>query len=350
MKRFVLKSVFALCIASLLGPFSTLVPAFGQEWVSFAPDSRYVDLNFWMENQTVYVMVTITFPTPCHNVSDWGQVTRDGYSLSVNSEIWRWTGICVQIIWPVSHTYDLGCLEEGYYAFTFKAWGFSVKSIEFTVGQPKPVSWVKVAGCVDYYGVDSAFGWLNVFAAPENWAQGWCAFVVPPLDGSSVLIYPPPPINFTIYVARIVNASAVKLDHNGTDFWLSGFWEVGKAMNPTRIEDILDLVHNTTVAEGRLNVTDGWSCFVLTIEGLEAIQGNITAYCMGELLFPWEPIPTYDVNCDYKINIRDIAAIARGFGSAIGANHYNFYADFNFDVKIDMRDIATCARFFGKAY
>jgi len=223
MRKSVLKLIFTLFIASFLGSFGTLVPAFGEEWVHYVPNPINVDLNFWMKNQTAYINVTITFPTPCHNVSNWGEVTKNGYSLSVNSEIWRWTGICIQVIWKVTHTYDLGYLEEGNYAFTFMAWGWPVKSIEFIVTQPaQDATFVKIAGCVDSYSVEPAYGWLNVFAKVEEWADGWCVFVTPPL-GPRVLIYPPPPIDYTIYAVKIVNASVVKLDYNGADFHIMAF-------------------------------------------------------------------------------------------------------------------------------
>jgi len=350
MKKSVVELIFALFMVSLSGSFITIVPAFGEEWVHCVPNSSYVNLNFWMENQTAYIKVIITFPTPCHNVSNWGEVAKYGYSLSASSEIWKWTGPCIQVIWTVTHTYDLGYLEEGNYTFTFKAWNMPVKSIEFTVNQQgEDPTWVKIAGCVDRYGDVPAYGWLNVFAVVDEWAEGWSVFVVPP-PGPRILVYPPPPIDYTIYVVKIVNASVVKLDYDGTDFYLSGFWQVGNVTNPSSIKDIANLVRGVKVVTGELNVTDSWSRFIITIEGLEAIRGNVTAYRIGEFQTPWEPIPYFDINYDYKIDMKDIATIARSFGSCLGFDRYDFCADLNFDVKIDMKDIGKCCKFFGKAY
>lgn len=104
-----------------------------ETWVPYAPNSVQVNLEFWMVNQTAYIDITITFTTSGYNVSSWGEVTKDGYILWVNSEIWHWTGASLAVITPVSHTYELGYLESGSYTFTFKAWSIDIKSIDFTV-------------------------------------------------------------------------------------------------------------------------------------------------------------------------------------------------------------------------
>lgn len=213
-----------------------------------------------------------------------------------------------------------------------------------------PNTWVTIVGTVDSYGVEAAYGWLNVFAKVEEWAEGWSVFVVPPLGGFRILIYPPPPIEFTIYVVRIINASAVKLDHEGADFWLSGFWEIGNVTNPTSMKDILELTRNMKVATGELNVTDSWSCFSLTIEGLESIRGNITAYCVREFDEPGGQIPHGDINCDYTVDMQDILILILGYGSVLGFNSYDLYGDLNLDLSMDMQDIYITIKNFGEEY
>jgi PKD repeat protein len=101
-----------------------------EEWVPYVPYSPMVDLEFWMLNETSYINVTITFPDSGYMISDWGTVTKDGGEIWVDSEIWDWTGYSFQVITTVSHTYNLGPLD-GYYTFTFKAWGIDVKSVSF---------------------------------------------------------------------------------------------------------------------------------------------------------------------------------------------------------------------------
>jgi len=112
------------------GFYQGLSPVPG-EWVPYVPYSQMVDLEFWMLNETSYINVTITFPDSGNMISDWGTVVRDGGEIWVDSEIWDWTGPSFPMITTVSHTYNLGYLD-GYYTFTFKAWGIDVKSISFT--------------------------------------------------------------------------------------------------------------------------------------------------------------------------------------------------------------------------
>ena len=55
-----------------------------------------------------------------------------------------------------------------------------------------------------------------------------------------------------------------------------------------------------------------------------------------------------DVNGDFKVNMRDIALVARAFGSTPGASNWNPNADINDDGTVNMRDIALAARNFGQ--
>ena len=107
----------------------------GDEWVSFIPSSEMVSLVFWMLDGISYVNATITFLDSGYDISYWGTVVREGQQIWVNSEIWIWTiGFVLPYVWELSHTYNLGNLEQGDYTFTFKAWNTIVKSIDFNVG------------------------------------------------------------------------------------------------------------------------------------------------------------------------------------------------------------------------
>jgi hypothetical protein len=216
-------------------------------------------------------------------------------------------------------------------------------------GETGSGTWVSVGGVVSSYGSDDAHGWTSVFAVVENWADGWCVFTVPPLPDVIIQIFPPPSFNFTLYLARIVNASAVKLNYNSCDLWISGFWGVGYVTNPRSIADFAKIL-NMTVAAGEFSVTGNWTYFTINIEGFEAIQGNVTYHCIREVDGVTERFPRCDLNCDYKIDMKDISLCCKAYGSFFGFDHYEFRADVNFDLKIDMRDVGTVARSFGKRY
>jgi len=211
-------------------------------------------------------------------------------------------------------------------------------------------TWVRVAGEISSYGSKPAQGWISIFAVAENWADGWCAFVVPPLLTAHVLIYPPPQFDFTLSIAMIVNASVVELDYDTSDFWTSGFWGINNATNPKYIIDVARLAKDMRVAHGEFNVKGNWTFFALNIQGFESIQGNITSYCVRKNHDGDGQPPYSDINRDCIIDIRDIARIAVCFGSSLGFDRYEFYADINFDLKIDVTDVAKCALCYGREY
>jgi parallel beta-helix repeat protein len=57
-----------------------------------------------------------------------------------------------------------------------------------------------------------------------------------------------------------------------------------------------------------------------------------------------------DINCDGKVDVRDVAPASLAFGSYIGHPRWNPDADENEDGRIDVRDIALIARNFGISY
>jgi len=66
------------------------------------------------------------------------------------------------------------------------------------------------------------------------------------------------------------------------------------------------------------------------------IVGNIVVRLVG------------DVNGDGIVNMKDIALIARAFGSTPTSPNWNPAADLNGDGTVNMKDIALAARYFGR--
>jgi hypothetical protein len=211
-------------------------------------------------------------------------------------------------------------------------------------------TWASVAGTVSYFETEHAQGWINIFAVVDNWANGQCVFSVPPMGGPMIMIYPPPPFDFTLYLARIVNASLVKLNHNASDFWISGFWGVSNVTDPRSIIDVAKLLKNMVVAPGEFSVKGNWTYYALNIRGFGSIQGNITSYAIARIYDLSGQVPYADINRDRKIDIRDIATVAKGYGSFFGFDRYEPCSDISFDLKIDVKDLAKCAKYFGREY
>jgi uncharacterized repeat protein (TIGR01451 family) len=55
-----------------------------------------------------------------------------------------------------------------------------------------------------------------------------------------------------------------------------------------------------------------------------------------------------DINCDGKVNIRDISIAATAFGTRLCQPRWNPDADINSDFKVDIRDISAIAKKFGE--
>jgi hypothetical protein len=103
------------------------------EWVSYVPEASQVTLAYWKENGTSYMNTSILFANTGYNVSDWGVLNIVGNNISVDAEIWKWTGISQPILMSKSYTYILGNLSKEQYSFNFRVWGTLVKVDTFIV-------------------------------------------------------------------------------------------------------------------------------------------------------------------------------------------------------------------------
>jgi len=128
--QFVLIGMFA---SFIVFSFPLRVQSQSEEWTPYVPSASQVELDYWGENDTSYMNVSIWFSNPGYKVSDWGIPEIVGYNISVDAKIWRWTGITLPVITWESHTYILGNLSEAEYSFDFKSWGASVKDTTFIV-------------------------------------------------------------------------------------------------------------------------------------------------------------------------------------------------------------------------
>jgi len=63
----------------------------------------------------------------------------------------------------------------------------------------------------------------------------------------------------------------------------------------------------------------------------------------------WVTMPE-DVDCNGKVDMKDIGTVAKAFGSCLGQPRWNPEADINQDGIIDLRDIAIVARNFGMPF
>lgn len=108
-----------------------------------------------------------------------------------------------------------------------------------------------------------------------------------------------------------------------------------------------DLVAEEKPPEGSYSLT-------IAFPSLTTPLGNYTIYALtyhspqvasNKITFELEL--TGDLYPDGKIDMRDIAIVAKAFGTVPGEPNWNPKADLNSDNKVDMKDIAIVAKLFG---
>jgi hypothetical protein len=63
-----------------------------------------------------------------------------------------------------------------------------------------------------------------------------------------------------------------------------------------------------------------------------------------------KPTPSWDINQDGQVDMKEIAIVGSAFGSIPGLPNWNPQADINLDLKVDMRDITIVVIHFGEEY
>jgi len=218
-----------------------------------------------------------------------------------------------------------------------------------TFAQPATEStWVYMAGYINQYGNEGDVGWCGAFAKIDDWAEAYALW-----EKFQILAIPG---NYTFRCARLVNASIIKLNYNGKDFYISGLWDVLNVTlvyhDPKNITKVIEILADD--AHGELSVTGDWKDFTISIE--DPHVDLITGIVIFHRVTSKEPIPIGDVRGpevnvpDGEINIHDLVHVALAYGDTPGIGRYSFNTDFNFDFTIDIYDLTTIAASLGKEY
>jgi len=376
-----------------------------QEWIPYIPPEENVELNHLVANGVSYVNVSITFPHPEFNISDWGTPIMVGNSISVDAQIWEWTGPTMPVTTIKKHTYELGFLHPGKYNFTFMVWGQTIKSLTFEI--------VRDIAIVDV--------WPKKNIVPQGisfeYDAPWFPAPIPPRKTLGLIIVNVTNkgdfteiFNLTVFEglepAPILIERWLDPDGSYSDmFWRKGDanrdgyvdnydvclvkhfygWTGPPGKNPADVTcdgrvDTLDLIlismnFNLTIwdhfhlpkiiqdyAVVRLNSTD-YKFIGFRWNTTETPFGNYTFSA-----YAW-PLPEEtntennafkdgwiyvagagDINVDGLVDIFDIVRVALPFVSSPPDPRYDPNADINDDCIIDIFDITTLAIYFGRTY
>jgi len=250
------------------------------------------------------------------------------------SDIKFWVKFAVEKTGELPFACVRGCL--------YRANGTLKIDIEEIPPEQLEVTWFLMKGSITSYGGVQVFGGIMALARIGPIATEWAQV-------HGLFTQQEEQVNCSSIVFRLANVS--EIDYAGENFRINGFWNVYN-VTVTHYDGEFNLNIKPIVENGlgQLDANLVNKNFTVNIEGIEQIEGDIVFYHLTfRRLF--EPgIPVCDSNNDWKIDMSDIARVAKAFGAMLGRSAYNFNLDVNLDFAINMKDIATVARDFGQQY
>jgi hypothetical protein len=235
-------------------------------------------------------------------------------------------------------------------------WGWGVGSwMKRGTVIPFQRSWVRLNGIVQTWGAQEVNGSLSVNARTvgNNDVARGTAFATA-IWSNTTNLRQRGNFSYSFYVARLVDANVTALNFEGVDFFMNGTWSVFNVTISQTIIKSGDLESGYTVdrqmktaidpiatkAYGELNVTGNWTKFVLSINGVDELNGVVTRAGMWQMMFN-----KFKVSDDVtdKVSRVDLTVLARSYGAMPGWGSYDSNMDFNCNYKIDIADLSTVA-------
>lgn len=220
-------------------------------------------------------------------------------------------------------------------------------------------SFIRVNGLVTQWGTTPVNGALQTQARNGTWENGntnqlaaatamWTTNNSRPISS----VRSKENFTYTFYTARLTNASvsllSTKMD--GSNYFLNGTWNVYTTTSNVTIitndDGYITSVHrssDTSVkkAYGELNVTNNWSKFTLSINGIDQLLGSVFRYGIRQVQF--NPFKITDDTSNNAVTRADIASVIRAYGAMPGWGNYDVKMDFCGHNKIDIAALSTVA-------
>jgi hypothetical protein len=237
-----------------------------------------------------------------------------------------------------------------------QGWGWRVGSwMRRGVIVPFQRSWIRLNGIVETWGSQEVNGslWVNAKTVSFNEEVRQGAFATA-IWSNTTNVRQRGNFSYSFYVARLVNANVSALNFEDVDFFMNGTWNVFHVtINQTLIKNgdlesgytvdrqtKTDIDPIATKAYGELTVTDNWTKFVLSIDGVDKLNGVVTRARMNQMIFN-----KFKVSEDgtEKVSRVDLTVLSKIYGARPGWGSYDGNLDFNCNYKIDIADITTVA-------
>jgi hypothetical protein len=226
---------------------------------------------------------------------------------------------------------------------------------------PVQRNWVRIDGIITKWGSTNVTGFLSTQARTalfnisdtrqlSSASAIWTTDKLRPLLNA---VRTKENLTYTIYSARLKNASVATLSYDDSNFFMNGTWNVNTvAITVTVITNssgnIIRVHRDTditpTQAYGELTVTDNWTKFTLAIDGIDPLTGPVWRSMMRQM--QWNPFKiTGDLtdSASDSVTKADLDAVVNCYGNMPGWGSYDQKMDFNFNYRIDIADVATVA-------
>ena len=222
----------------------------------------------------------------------------------------------------------------------------------------KPVqkSWVRINGVINNWGTADVNGLLQTRARTtllesEDTRQLASATAVWTTNTSHPINSVKAKENFTytFYAARLTNASVSTLSIGDSDYFLNGTWNLYTVNSNITIitneaNEIISVHRESDTqvskAYGKLSVTDNWTKFALSIDGIEPLTGSVFRSMTRQMQF--NPFKILD-DSSTKVTRADLSEMVKCYHAMPGWGNYDAQMDFNGNFKIDIADLSTVA-------
>jgi hypothetical protein len=237
-----------------------------------------------------------------------------------------------------------------------QGWGWRLGSwMRRGVIVPFQRSWIRLNGVVETWGSQEVNGslWINARTVGYGEQVRQAAFVTA-IWSNTTNFRQNGNFSYSFYVARLVDANVSVLNYEDTDFFVNGTWNVFHvSINQTIIKSgdlesgyTIDRQTKTDVAPiakgayGELKVTDNWTKFVLSINGVDDLNGLVNRARMCQMVFNRFKVSEDGTD---KVSRTDLTVLSRIYGARPGWGSYDSNMDFNCNYKIDIADLTTVA-------
>jgi hypothetical protein len=220
-------------------------------------------------------------------------------------------------------------------------------------------SYIRIDGVISMWGTTAVNGALQTQAGTStrvdlstNQAAASTAIWTTNTSRPIAAVQAKQNFTYTFYEARLRNASVSTLSAStpATNYFLNGTWNVYTVTSDVTILSNaggqITSVHRTTdtsvqTAYGELNVTNNWTKFTLSINGLDPLTGSVFRSVQRQVQF--NPFKVIDDTTSTAVTKADIAAVIHAYGSMPGWGNYDARMDFCSHFKIDIADLSTVA-------